>query len=93
MAASDIQLGELHGLVARSLTARLEGGEFTAAELGAAISFLKNNGITADASDNAELKALGETLAARRKKKLPQAMLDEASAAFADVQGINGLFQ
>jgi hypothetical protein len=93
MAASDLQLGELHGLVARSLTARLEGGEFTAAELGAAISFLKNNNITADASDNAELKELSATLAARRRKKLPQAALDEASRVFEELQGQNGLIQ
>lgn len=82
MAASDKALGELHGLVARSLTARLEGGEFTAAELGAAISFLKNNNITADATDNVELRALGDQLAARRRKKIPQNVLDEAAEAF-----------
>lgn len=82
MAASDKALGELHGLVARSLTSRLESGEFTAAELGAAISFLKNNNITADATDNVELRALSDQLAARRRKKVSQSTLDEAAEAF-----------
>jgi hypothetical protein len=82
MAASDKDLGELHGLVARSLKARLESGEFTAAELGAAISFLKNNSVTADATNNAELRNLSDQLSARRRKKLSQSTLDEAAEAF-----------
>ncbi len=55
--------------------------------LGAAIAFLKNNNITADAEDNAELRKLGQALEARRKKKLPQAALDEAAEVYAASMG------
>jgi hypothetical protein len=55
--------------------------------LGAAIAFLKNNNITADATDNAALRELSEALSARRKKKLPQAALDAAADRFAESQG------
>lgn len=54
------------------------------AVLSAAIAFLKNNNITADVEDNAAMRQLSEALAARRKKKIPQAQLDAAAEAFAD---------
>lgn len=65
MAATDKVLGELHIAVARALTRAIEGRLDedgnpvypTAAELGAAITFLKNNNITAIATDD---NALGE---------------------------------
>lgn len=103
MAASESTLGELHEAVASALTEQVKG--YTVIEdevekevkpspalLGAAIAFLKNNNITASAEDNAALRELGETLKARRQKKLPQAMLDEAANTYADRFG-GGLVQ
>lgn len=99
MAASDKVLGNLHAEVAKALTEQVVGfvevteeGEKTIrpspALLGAAIAFLKNNNITADAEDNAELRELGVALAARRKRKLPAAALDEAAEHFANMHGL-----
>lgn len=98
MAASDKQLGSLHAKVAAALTEQVEG--YTVVEddveklvrpspalLGAAIAFLKNNNITADVEDNAALRDLGEALKARSKKKLPQALLDDAASAYAMSMG------
>ena len=95
MAASESTLGTLHEAVAEALTEQVKG--YTVIEdevekvvkpspalLGAAIAFLKNNNITADAEDNAALRELGESLKARRQKRLPQALLDEAADQFAD---------
>ena len=98
MAASDKQLGELHQAVAVALQEQVVGYEEQTDEgtktvrpspalLGAAIAFLKNNNITADATDNAALRELSDALSARRKKKLPQAALDDAAERFATSQG------
>lgn len=99
MAASDKQLGRLHLVVAEALTEQVVGYEEESEDgsvkkvrpspalLGAAIAFLKNNNVTADATDNAQLRELGEALAARRKKRIPQAALDEAAEQFATSQG------
>lgn len=54
------------------------------AVLSAITAFLKNNNVTADVEDNAAMRQLSEALAARRKKKIPQAQLDAAAEAFAD---------
>lgn len=94
MAASDKVLGTLHEKVAIALAEQVDG--YTVIEddvekvikpspalLSAAIAFLKNNNITADAVDNAELRNLSEALSARRKKKLPQSVLDEAASQYA----------
>lgn len=56
--------------------------------LGAAIAFLKNNNITADATENEALKDLSTKLAARRRGKIPQAALDEAAEAFTAHSGL-----
>ena len=98
MAASGKTLGALHEKVAAALTEQVEG--YTIVEddveklvrpspalLGAAIAFLKNNNTTADAEDNAALRELGDALAARRKKKLPQALLDDAADTYAHSMG------
>lgn len=98
MAASDKTLGNLHEQVAKALSEQVVGYEEQTDEgtktvrpspalLGAAIAFLKNNNITADATDNAALRELSDALSARRKKKLPQAALDEAAERFAQVNG------
>ena len=96
MAASEQKLGELHEAVANAFSEQVKGfvevDEETGAEkvirpspalLGAAVAFLKNNNITADATQNEALVGLGKALAARRRKQLPQAALDEAADAFA----------
>ena len=99
MAASEQKLGALHEAVADALSEQVKGytaielnaqGEQVEREvkaspalLSAAIAFLKNNNITADAEDNEALRNLGQALAARRKKKIPQVALDEAAETFA----------
>lgn len=100
MAASDKTLGELHQAVAVALQEQVvgyvdtseDGKEVTIrpspALLGAAIAFLKNNNITADPEENAALKDLGQALAARRKRKIPAAALDEAAEHFATMNGV-----
>jgi len=52
--------------------------------LTAAISFLKNNNITADPTENAALSELNKKLAERRKGKLGQDDLDAAAIAYAE---------
>ena len=66
-AASEDALGELHATVAQVLTSAIQGEEVSAATLSVAVTFLKNNNITADPSSNAELAELTAALAARRK--------------------------
>lgn len=66
MAASDKLLGDLHAAVATVLRAQLDVDEPSAAMIGAAITFLKNNNITADVSGNDELRALQDSLAKKR---------------------------
>ena len=104
MAATEKVLGELHEQVAKALTEQVVGYTETLEDgsskvirpspalLGAAIAYLKNNNITADAEDNAALRELGESLKARRQKKLPPAMLDAAADAFAERFG-GGMIQ
>lgn len=46
-AASKDLMEQLHALVATQLTARINGGEATAADFSNAIKFLKDNGIEA----------------------------------------------
>lgn len=99
MAASDRQMGELHKAVATELFAQVVGidepqedGSIkrirpSPAVLSASIAFLKNNNTTADVEDNAALRDLGAALKARSKKKLPQAMLDEAAESYATSMG------
>lgn len=70
--ASEGVLGELHAAVAAALVNVIEAEDAngipicTAAHLGAAITFLKNNNITADPDTNAGLAALRETLKNKR---------------------------
>lgn len=66
--ATESALGSLHGIVSEYLTLKLSTGKATAAEVGAAITFLKNNSITASPSTNAALANLKGTLANRKRK-------------------------
>lgn len=86
MAASDDALQGLHAAVATALTGAIAGATDeegnsippSAAHLAAAITFLKNNNITADANTNKGLTELKDALAARRKKKPGHLALVEA---------------
>ena len=51
-------MDDLHGIVAKKLKERISGGSATAADFGAAIKFLKDNGIEADALNNPGVKSL-----------------------------------
>lgn len=90
--ASEQALGELHGEVARTLTAiiRVDAGTPAAdrilpgaAYIAVAVGFLKNNNITADAGKNAALSELQEQLRRRRteqKGALTKGSIDKAAA-------------
>ena len=85
--ATEAALAELHGAVATTLTAAMnmtsEDGipvPPPAAHIMAAITFLKNNNITADASSNTELIALQKALAEKRqtaKKRMSPSVLSQ----------------
>ena len=67
MTATTEALGNLHDLVTRELTRRIESGEATAADLAQAIKLLKDNEITAIPTDNNPLGRLVVSL----KDRLP----------------------
>lgn len=85
MAASDTVLQELHELVARAFVQKVKtrvvevlgkDGEVheqtvepTAAELAAAITFLKNNNITAAPAEDGALSELAQLVEARRARR------------------------
>ena len=85
MSASDTLLKELHAELARQLLDVVRNGvpvfdkegdevgtrKATAAELTVAVTFLKNNDITADLNDSDATKELRDALEARRKKAKP----------------------
>ena len=85
MAASDATLKALHAVLAGQLLDMIQNGvpvfdkegnesgtrKATAAELAVAVTFLKNNEITANLDDSDATKALREALEARRKKAKP----------------------
>lgn len=77
--ASESALGSLHELVAKVLKERIANGELcTAADINAAIKFLKDNNITATREAN---KALGELEDEIGKHSLPEADDSELTAA------------
>lgn len=85
MAASDTTLNALHAVIAEQLLDIIQNGvpvfdkegkelgkrKATAAELAVAVTFLKNNEVTANLDDTDATKALREALEARRKKAKP----------------------
>lgn len=86
--APEAALASLHGIVSEYLTLKLATGKATAAEVGAAITFLKNNSITADPSTNEALQNLGRTLANRKRRGgLTKQEGEEATSAFDAVMG------
>lgn len=92
--ATEDKLGTLHGIVAEFLSLKLSTGKATAAEVGAAITFLKNNSITADPTTNAALNNLKGTLANRKKRgTLSPAEARQATAQFESMIGDMGILQ
>ncbi|ASZ72043.1 terminase small subunit [Xanthomonas phage NED111] len=86
--ASEGALGALHELVATVLKERLANGELcTAADINAAIKFLKDNNITATREAN---KALGELEDELGKHSLPQADDTELQAALDNIVNFPG---
>ncbi|WAX24165.1 terminase small subunit [Xanthomonas phage P4] len=86
--ASEGALGALHELVARALMERIQNGELcTAADINAAIKFLKDNNITATREAN---KALGELEDELGKHSPPQADDIELQAALDNIVNFPG---
>ena len=95
MAATEEALGNLHKELAIALTQEVKGTLVedekgtrlvrSASMIGAAVAFLKNNNISCDPSENAELANLGKALSARRKGRaaISQHALDEAADLYA----------
>lgn len=81
--ASEGALGELHHIVALVLKQRLQDGELcTAADINAAIKFLKDNNITATREAN---KALGELEEELGKHNVPPADDADLQAALDNI--------
>ena len=93
--ATEAKLGTLHGVVAEALTNAIQSpGEngLSPAMLGAAITFLKNNNITASPTQNAALSGLNTALNARRRKgQMTLKSATEAADAFADMNSAHGM--
>lgn len=60
MSATKDTLGDLHKLVAETLAEKIASGTATAAEITAAIKFLKDNGIEARGDLNGSVKSLAD---------------------------------
>jgi hypothetical protein len=85
--ANTDSLGDLHGAVSEFLTLVITSGKASPAFIGAAITFLKNNNITADPARNAKLAELSNSLAERKRKGMTRAQVQEASEAFEGIMG------
>lgn len=60
--ATEDMLAALHAAVANDFIKKIASGEATAAELSAAVRFLKDNGIDCTGSQNATMTSLAETM-------------------------------
>lgn len=60
--ATEDVLALLHGAVAETLLDRIKSGEATAADINAAIKFLKDNGIDCVGSANSRMQEIEESL-------------------------------
>jgi len=91
--ANEDKLATLHGVVAEYLTLCIMSGKAAPAIVGAAITFLKNNQITADPATNAAIAGLTQTLRERRNRKggLTKEAAAEAERQFADLMGQGNL--
>lgn len=101
MSVTDKDLGGLFSVITTGLTEVIRDGETmldgegnairktaSPAYFTAGIALLKNNNITADASGNAELKALADQLKARRNKKVNPLALEAAAQEYSDRHGM-----
>lgn len=96
--ATESELSELHGTIARGLTEIIKEGVLIpvkgqeepiktaapAAYFGVAVALLKNNNITADPTKNEELSELNQLLQKRRQGKRAELNFREAAEDFAD---------
>jgi hypothetical protein len=89
--ATETELAELHGSIARGLRSIIEtpteSGPASAAYFMAGLAMLKQNNITADPEQNSDLKALADRLTAKRQKSKTDLlarsdMLDSAANQF-----------
>lgn len=71
--ASTTLLERLHSAAAAELLRRIEDGEASAADIGAAIKMLKDNNITAVIEDNTDMASLQKKIDERRAKRAPTA--------------------
>ena len=60
--ATEHELSELHGQLARVMQKRLASGEATASDLSVIRQFLRDNGISCAGTMNADMAALSQTL-------------------------------
>ncbi|QMV32536.1 terminase small subunit [Ralstonia phage Anchaing] len=86
--ASTTELESLHAAVAKELQRRIEKNEASAADIGAAIKFLKDNSITAVIEDNSTMAALQEKLRARREKRSAKSTVSTGAITEADLGDI-----
>lgn len=85
MSASEGELGGLHQVVAEVLKSRISNDDLcTAADLNAAIKFLKDNNITATREANKALGELEDELAKVSDADISAAEQDELNAALAN---------
>lgn len=94
--ASEQELAELHGALARGLKDIITDGADVvtkegvakvtapAAYFGVAVALLKNNNITADPEKNEELRDLNDKLQARRQSKRTELNFRRAAEDFAE---------
>ncbi len=88
--ASTTELESLHAEVAKELKRRITANEASAADIGAAIKFLKDNSITAVIEDNSTMAALQEKLRARREKRSAKTSVPTDAITEADLGDIEG---
>ena len=60
--SSEKDLGELHGILAKTLKAKVMSGDATPADLNVARQFLRDNHIECNGSNNLDIKSLIEEL-------------------------------
>jgi hypothetical protein len=84
--ASVDDLSALHGAIAKELTRRITNDEASAADIGAAIKFLKDNSITASIEDNSQMKSLKEKLDERASKRGLKLVRPEPAADLNDAE-------
>lgn len=102
--ASEQELSELHGVIARQLKTIINDGvpagegtaPASAAYFMAGLAMLKQNNITADANSNSDLRDLSEALAAKRKLqkgRMAPGAIEEAARILERDLDMGGLLQ